>query len=161
MSVLVVGVAFMVLVSYLVLLTASECKPKPFSPLESHPIIITTSLAVPGEHLEVRDGICNTSDEAITVDLYLKLQAQTLNLDGEQVIGPTYDLVGTSRNPEHLTLYPGCVGTQPVGLMIPDDVAPGRYSLTLDVTTFSATGEIQRIVSVSDPFEVVADNGGN
>jgi hypothetical protein len=138
--------------------------PTTYTPLKVLQLELTPNPLVIGQPATLLDGICNTTDQPVNIQLYLGAQT-----DGTSTFNTmTVDLL-TQRTPNgpvivkdtpesriRLALQPGCTATEPITALPPAGLTTNQvWRLKAHVIANGPNGETQDIVVVSDPFEVV------
>lgn len=126
----------------------------PFHPLNTYPISVQDSLLgfTAGQEVTVRNGICNSTSDVITVKVYVAMQRID---DGDPAIASNsiVDLLGDPANPQIISLFPGCVGTQPTKLLIPSYTPKGTYYIFVQAETEHGNKKQQEVLT-SEQFQV-------
>lgn len=136
--------------------------PKPFGPLHFLRLEVDPPILVTGQTAELLDGLCNDSDQAYTVQLYLGAQRADSTTFGASPIDLLTRLGATGRESVKDTqegrlrqvIEPGCTAAEPIVSIVPESLTPGLWQLRAHAIVTSPEGEVQDITITSKPFEV-------
>lgn len=125
-----------------------------FHPLTFYSIVIQDSSFgfTPGQEITVRNGICNKSNDVLAVNVYVAMQRVD---DGDPAVASDsiIDLLGTPTQPQVISLFPGCIGSQPTKLVIPTYTPKGIYYIFMKVDTEKGSKKQQKVLP-SEQFQV-------
>jgi hypothetical protein len=136
----------------------------PFHPLRFIRLQVEPTELRVGDEATLLDGLCNESNETLTVEIYLGAQREGQSTFGTMPIdlltrpAPDGSRIAVTDTPEgrlRQSLDPGCTAVDPIHRTVPPSLVPGVWRLRAHAIVQAPDGRVQDITIISDPFEVL------